>query len=417
MKSSLIKSFLLALMLIFTGCSIEGTITNENGEYLENAKIVATYNETSQEVFSDIDGHYIVDDLDEGTEVTLIVSKGGYASQSSTVSVTRESEASNFTLIAQEAEIERIVGRIVDVDGNPMGNTYVRIDEDGWSRSTNDNDGSFSITNNDDIKEWIDFSKPVKLLFSIYDKEFKGSSTRTFERTYISSENIDANNPNTLNLGDIVVSYTTVKGCALNLDGSVFGHDIFDNGQKRINGVSLDSYIDNNTHPIYDEDNGEFEFKVAVGEETHTLTLYDEARNTKTISFTTGEEILDLRETCIQVEADSSKDIEVNVVGDITSNAIKVYHYENLLAEPTILEYSQSTQGSGSFSINQNGLYIIGLHTSEAENFDSLKNQSFNTKILGNEYTTTTDEEVHENRTPILVFEIYQGEILNYNTK
>ncbi len=184
MKKSLFKSMFLAIMLLLSGCSIDGTISDENSTAIKNAKVVATFNGQTQEVLSDDKGYYSINDVEMGDTVALHVSKAGYVSQNANVDYSQGDMSEDFVLIADEI---KIVGAKGLIQSNPntqsTSNIYVTIQN---QITTTNDDGSF-VTNNPKLYEDININMPLVIQVSIVNSN---KDEYSFTQTIIPSEHL-----------------------------------------------------------------------------------------------------------------------------------------------------------------------------------------------------------------------------------
>jgi len=408
------KSLLLALMLLFTGCSIEGTITNKDGKPISNANIIASYNGETQEAKSDTDGHYLIEDLDEGSEVTLSVSKTNFIAQSKSVTVDKETAPVNFTLEDGKIEIESIIGEVVDGDGNAL-KAIVSIFEDSVNRDFSE--GFFTITNEDNLEKWVDISKPLKLSISYTIGNTGTTTTRIFDPSNYLEQNLPSdisdthNYPYHLNLGTIVIEDSIVKACATNIDGTPFGKGIFDDGSEYVGGVA-NTILSDTYQKVYDDDNGEFEISVQKDGRKHHVLVVDKDGNTNMMEFIADTKEIDLRESCIQVMPLVEKENNITLITDpkYSIESLEISKDLNTMQreEHTILSDTRR-----SFTSSENSAYIL-LFKSSAEAFKENRHLNFTLDFNGVEYNVLTGDILRGIKpdTYLYVFGIYQGEIV-----
>jgi len=357
MKSTFIKSILLALMLIFTGCSLDGTITNENGEAIYNAKVTATYaTDLTKEIQSDENGNYHFE-FDSATVVSVNVSKTGYSSQSKSVEIASNGSDLDFMLTSngeeKPFEITAIKGKIVDTNANPLkGN--VKIKGNKYSKTVSES-GIIYLTKSNTEEVFFDYDKPVTLEFTLYTSS---KNSITFDKTYEASKFLDVNDSSVMNIGDVVVEVGKVKGCAKTLLNTRFGLFKYSNKNDG-SGISLDNRFNSNPKEILDADDGLFEFDIYKDNKEHTLTLTDAYGNTKTSTFMADSDLIDLSDECIRVEIEKRSDIDIMLTIDsehtISGASIKNEDDEDIKA------YTHTSPTSGSFTLDRNGVYAVTL--------------------------------------------------------
>ena len=356
MKATFIKSFMLAIILLITGCSVDGTITNDKGEAIYNATVIASYGEdVSQQVQSDQNGDYHFD-IDEGTDVSIAVSKTGYSSQSKSVVVSSNGSYLDFTLQHNGEQIpfefKEIIGKLVDTDGNPLSG-YIQIKNNASNQDINE-DGEIHLTKSNNDTSFVDMNTPLVLEFTLYTSV---KNVLRFEKIYQPKTYIDANSSSTMNIGDVVVEVGSVKGCALGYYGLTFG--LLTYSQPSVTtGISLDNRFARTTTAILQKDKGTFEFAVYKDDKEHTLTLNDVYGNTKTVTFVADSNFIDLTDSCIRVEREIVRDINIDF---IVNSSHLLSDVKIISIQDSEITYNEDTPSLGHFAINKNGIYEMLL--------------------------------------------------------
>ena len=415
--SKIIPLLFIAITFIFTGCSLDGTITDESGNPIADAKVVATSQNITQEVVTDKEGHYIVSDLTYDNNVSLIVSKTGFKTESKTFLYASNSNVIDFSLTPENnVEIRTIKGyfsfdnlderRGYKISLNPkevspklylfafVDTTDSRVEIQG----DDSNETGFTFTIN--LTKTLDLSKKFTLKFDGAYEENPYLTHDTYTKDFIPTEYI-TDNSDVLDLGKISLEYISVKGCAQELDGSIFAKGKVDDGsagRKFTPSINLDDLYGFKGHAIFDKDKGEFEFKVVKSDSPHTLTLFDADRNTKTIEFTTNNGDLDLRDSCIQVEKDST-DTKLEI---LTNDALVKVLYSNY----KIAEELNQTKSANSINVDikRNGIYNLAYTGAEEE-------ASIKIKLLGKVYDLTYQNN-NKNFRNFGAFQIYQNKLI-----
>ena len=351
MKSGIIKTFLLALLLIFTGCSIEGNITNKEGKALANAKVIATYEgNLTQETQSDKFGTYTIDGISSGTDVKISVSKEGYFEQSKNISAGNDTVYLDFELESNGEVvipvIEKIVGRFVNDKGEAVKGHVDVVDGYGFTSST----GDFQLrkyTNADVLFNPSD-TVTLRFRFSI------GSLNQVhYERTYVVNDFLDVNNSSYMNIGDIVVKQGSVKGCAKNLVGLNFGTLVYSYAEDSQSGISFDDYFNETPKHIYNDDKGMFEFPFYIDNKEHVLVLRDSLGNTNSMTFLADKSEVDLRDSCLRVKFKKKSLIKFTATVD-SNESIGSVRIIPLYDEEVSIEAK-----NGEFSLKSSGQYLI----------------------------------------------------------
>jgi len=99
MKSFMLKLFMFASILFLGGCSVDGTVKDENGNILEQAQVTAIYDGGTQTTFTDVNGQYIINDLDHSGTVSVTVTKDGFIEQTQSAELSSSGVNLNFTLL------------------------------------------------------------------------------------------------------------------------------------------------------------------------------------------------------------------------------------------------------------------------------------------------------------------------------
>lgn len=122
MKTGLIKLLMLASLLILTGCSVDGTVANEEGSALSDAQVIAVYNGGTKSTKTDANGKYTFSNLGKSGEVSVTVSKEGYESNTKSSSLSGSGITLNFMLKSDAPNIVvgTVSGMIKDVSGVPL---------------------------------------------------------------------------------------------------------------------------------------------------------------------------------------------------------------------------------------------------------------------------------------------------------
>ena len=94
--------FLFLGLFILTACSVDGTVTDESGQAIANAKVIAVYNGGTQSTLTGTNGTYNIEDLPDSGTVTLTVTKEGYASSTKATELDRSAVTLNFELIKDQ---------------------------------------------------------------------------------------------------------------------------------------------------------------------------------------------------------------------------------------------------------------------------------------------------------------------------
>lgn len=140
MKAGLIKLLMLASLLILTGCSVDGTVTDKSGNALADAQVTAVYKGGSKSTTTDTEGKYTLANLRSRGEVTVTVTKEGYESSTKSTILTGSKVTLNFMLNSDEPETlyGNVSGTIRDVTGTALegvrvyhGATETRTDDKG----------------------------------------------------------------------------------------------------------------------------------------------------------------------------------------------------------------------------------------------------------------------------------------------
>ena len=146
-KTLLILSLLLAITVILSGCdtlplyfdtyTVKGTITNSNGDPIENATI--SFSNGDSPVKSKSDGSWYKTGL--GGTVNITVQKTGYTFTPEDYTV--ESERNNLNFQSNEKEIS--LSGTVTTGGSGLADVSIRFDSGAYSAIT-DSNGDWSKT-------------------------------------------------------------------------------------------------------------------------------------------------------------------------------------------------------------------------------------------------------------------------------
>jgi len=122
MKVWLIKFLMFAGLLMLAGCSIDGTVKDDNGVVLADAQVRAVYKGKTKSTTTDVDGKYSIGDLGSDGEATVTVTKDGFIEQTQTTELSSSGVSLNFVLIADSIAPSTgiITGVIKDSRGDPI---------------------------------------------------------------------------------------------------------------------------------------------------------------------------------------------------------------------------------------------------------------------------------------------------------
>ncbi|WP_175480088.1 carboxypeptidase-like regulatory domain-containing protein [Natrinema salaciae] len=116
--------------------TVEGTITDADGEPIANATVTAG----DQQTTTDENGSYAIE-LEPG-EHTLAVSAAGYEDASRTVTVEADAATTADVVLEPEPTTGTVEGTVTDTDGEPIADATVTV---GDQQTTTDEDGSYAL--------------------------------------------------------------------------------------------------------------------------------------------------------------------------------------------------------------------------------------------------------------------------------
>jgi len=127
MKSYFLKFFMLASILIFSGCSVDGIVKDSSGAVIIDAEVIAVYDGGTQSTTTDDEGHYKIDELENVQLVSVSVNKDGFVSQTQSTTLNKRGATLDFTLISDDSTVEygTVNGTVYDTAGKPLSGVVV----------------------------------------------------------------------------------------------------------------------------------------------------------------------------------------------------------------------------------------------------------------------------------------------------
>jgi len=144
MKAGLIKLLMLASLLILTGCSVDGTVTDEEGSALADAQVTAVYSGGSTSTTTDANGKYVLSNLGSSGDVTVTVAKEGYESSTKSTALSGSKVTLDFILKSDTPAVVTgtVLGMIKDVSGVALEGVRVYY---GASETMTDDKGMYTL--------------------------------------------------------------------------------------------------------------------------------------------------------------------------------------------------------------------------------------------------------------------------------
>lgn len=408
----------------FNGAALKGCVEDVNGMRIPEAELfISTPGWQKYGTNRDENGEFKLINAPSGTPIYLMAKLDGKVSEKVPVTLS----AGTTTILPECLKINidaselfaNITGRLLMSDGTtPLTGEDANIEivsSNGRVESGSiDENGTFVISNVQRVK-----SENFHLQIYIYN----------MNKTFVYNFSLDPAKETT-DVGDIILKLTEVSGCVdANVDFSMLGWGTYVSIDHAFlpSSFNRDDYSDNR-YSI--DDNGNFHFFMLQDGEEHAIyaMLLDD-NLTGNNTFIADREIVDLSDHCIQThtmqESNITIDAAINAIDSNISLKVTYNTYPDLYFDGDIIigtrECETNANGTwecriidktdiGSFQVNRNGLYFVGMTTPYWDNYSF--EGTITVTVNSQTFTLQIDQNTFGNREWIgYVIELYEGQL------